>query len=264
VYQAAKDHLAQYSYTQFAQDLGFSASNVIWLVITGRRRLTPTATNRIIVALGLKSGERRYFLTLVKYTNARRPEQRERLFDELVRIKGEALASSSQEQLEYFSQWYHPVLRELAGLESFQSDPTWIAAQLHFSLLPRQITKSLELLEKLGLIRYDEARGRHIQQSSQVQPDRAVGVMAAIGFHQAMIEMARESITRVPEERRDLNALTVCVSRDGAAKIRAHLQKVCEDILAIEKESSPGEDVYQINLQLFPFTKEAAGERNKS
>lgn len=257
VYAEIKTQERSYTYLEFAADLGFSPTNVVRLVIAGQRRLTPLTSERIATALELKTKERRYFSALVKYINARQGPEREALFQRLLAVKRESLANvEDQIKLEYFSEWYHPVIREMAGMAHFRSDPLWILSRLEQSLLPRQITKSLELLTKLGLIEWDAALGRHVQTPGQNTTDRFVDNLAAVRCHQKLIELGREAITRVAEQRREIHAVTVRIDERIMDKIKAAVIKTCEDVMAMEAEAGDQADqIYQLNLQFFPLTR---------
>lgn len=256
LYEILKDESPSYSYAQLSEDLGFSRSNVLWLVITGRRRLTSKATDRLIKTLGLAGNDKRYLEVLCAYINTRRADDREKHLRELMAIKGKAVANeASVHALEYFSEWHHPIIRELVGLDDFRSDPEWINQRLVTRLMPMQIHRSMELLERLGLIAYDRKRGRHVLTGGQVHPDRDVERMASVRFHQKMCDMAREAVLRVPAERREMNTMTLRVSDDIAMQAATLLYKACEQIMKLETEAKEGDQIYQINVHLFPFTK---------
>jgi uncharacterized protein (TIGR02147 family) len=256
LFETLKTDVPSYSYPQLGEDLGLSRSNVAWLIIKGKRRLTVKAAQRIAAALDLGADARRYLETLCSYANARRSDVREDLFRQLAALKSKtATSEQAQRTLEYFSEWHHPIIREMVGLEDFESDPAWIGARLVIPLMPMQILRSLQLLERLGLIVYDGKRGRHVQTGGQIHPDREVERIAAVRFHQRMCDMARESVTRVPEQRRELNTLTLCLSDDVAMKATAILYKACEQIMKLESEAKTKSEIYQVNVHLFPFTK---------
>ncbi len=266
LYQSQKSNMRSYSYAQFAEDLGFSKSNVIWLVITGRRKLSGQAVQRILDVLGLSGIERKYFITLVHHNNARLGSVREKYQEQLFDLKTkELLIPDEQEKLEYFGEWYYPVIREMMGSGEFRADPAWIASKLYGKLLPKEIIFSIRLLEKLGLIVYDQDKGRYIQAGGQIKPDRKVGKMASVRFHEKMLDIAKESITRVPSSRRDYNALTLCISEESANKVRELVREFCEKVFELEKNAlgqGEADQVYQLNVQLFPFTK-SLSEKDK-
>ncbi len=265
IYEVLKASSPSYSYGQLSEDLGLSRSNVVWLIITGRRSLTPKACERIIQALGLAGTERRFLEALRAYNNARRTDEREEYFHALMELKGKAVDSaSSKHALEYYSEWYHPIIREMVGLADFRSELDWINGRLVIKLLPMQIHRSLELLERLSLIVYDRKKGRHVQTGGQVLPDREVERMVAVRFHQKMCDMAREAVTRVPAMRREMNTLTLCVSDEVAMKASEILYKACQQVMKLEAESKTKDQIYQVNVHLFPFTRTPGTGEEKS
>ena len=257
IFAQIKADEGKYSYGQFAEDLGFSRSNVIWLVIVGKRRLTPLTCNRIVEALGLSNEARRYFALLVKHNNARSAKQREKYMEKLLALKSAELPSPEErDKLEYFGEWYYPVIREMVRMPEFRPDPQSIAAQLYGRLMPKEILGALDLLKRLSLVKTDENSGRLTQEGGQIEPNRLVEKLAAIRYHETMLDIAKESINRIEPERRDFNALTVCISDETAAKLKALIYDFCSKIMELENsQSQHGDQIYQLNIQLFPFTK---------
>ncbi len=264
LYDHIKTGRKSYSYIRFASDLGLSASNALWLVLTMRRDLAEASAQKIMVALELSHEARKYFMLLVHHNNARDPVQREQAMKELVAIKSQHFTDNEgdEETLEFFQEWYHPVLREMVALDEFQADPDWINERLFLRLLPKQIERSLALLQKLELIRYDELRQRYVSTNQQLFPSRSVARMAAIRFNQKACENARESVTAVPAARRDLNVLTLSITDEIAVQIRDIFHRACEQAMELEKNADKRNEVYQINVQLFALTRKAPGSKN--
>jgi uncharacterized protein (TIGR02147 family) len=256
LYDDVKAERPSYSYYQLAEDLGFSRTNVLWLVITGRRRLTERASGRISAALQLSGNARRYFEALQKYATIRRADQRETCFQDLLELKGRELAQAADQMvLEYFSEWYHPIIREMAGIAGFQYDAEWINQHLVTRLPPLQIQRSLQLLERLNLIEFDQKKRAYVHTKKQILPDREVERLASVRFHQKMCDAARDAVTRIPARRREINSLTICVSDADAMKVGVILYKACEEIMQLEAQCKDRDQVYQVNVHLFPFTR---------
>jgi uncharacterized protein (TIGR02147 family) len=255
-YTYLKDHVEGYSYLQFAEDLGFSKTNVIHLVIRGKRRLSLKGVEKITRVFNLRGVDRQYLECLVKHNNARKPLDRDKLFERLLEIKNKELTNPiAQDQLEYYKEWYHPVIRELVGLRVItREDPHFVDA-IQPRVLPEQGRKSLELLEKIDLIRYDEEKGRYVQTAQNVSTGDEITSLAVIRYHKEVIEIARDSITTVKAKRRDISAVTVAVDDETAQKMKQEIQLFRKRLLAIADECQNPEHIYQINFQLFPFTK---------
>ena len=256
LYDAVKAEAEAYSYLKYAEDLGFSATNVVRLVIAGQRPLTSKAAEKIAKALDLHGSDRRYWTTLVKYANARLPAERDNLFRLLMSYKTKSQpAELDPVQAEYFSEWYHPVIREMTALADFDGDPEHIKARLTFPLRLEQIKRSLELLEQLGVILKDPATGRYARTATRIATDSEVDSMAVVRYHQKMIEIGRESITVVPEEARDIRAVTVSLPKAALPLLKGKIEEWVAQIAAMEHDDTPGDQVIQVNVQMFPFTK---------
>ena len=86
-YTWLKERLVRYSYLQFAEDLGFSRTNVVHLVIRGRRPLTINAAKRVGRAFGLADADQTYLITLCEYQNAKDEAVRAVFHDRLIDLR---------------------------------------------------------------------------------------------------------------------------------------------------------------------------------
>ena len=256
LYRWLKASEKRYSYIAFAEEFGFSRTNVLHLIIRGKRPLSRKAAEKISNLLGLTGLEKSYFEVLVAYQNSRNSSERESLMRKLLDMKRRTLTSAAERaQLEFFSEWFHPAIYEMTQLEDFESDPKWISDRLRPRIRPEQARKSLQLLEGLDLISYDEANGRHVPMEFQISTGDEITSVAVIRYHQKLIEMGRESITRIHEDERDISAITICVSNDLAQKMKQEIQIFRKKMMALAEESKSSDAVYQMNVQLFPLTK---------
>ncbi len=256
VFEAVKQQLGSYSYRAFAEDLGFGPTTVMHQIVSGYRPLTLKAAQRVAGPLGLKSIERRFFLALVEHGNTKLAAKRDELFKRLLELKGETLAEElDKDRLEYFSAWWHPVIRELVGARGFKDDPDWIAKKIAPRLRPEQAKESLALLDRLGLIERDAETGKLRQTQKRISTGHRIKGMAIAGFHREMIDLAREALTRVPAQRRDVSALTVCVDEATAQRLKAMIHAFQLQLLDEAEKATDGDEVYQVNIQLFPFTE---------
>jgi len=205
LFLSAKSQDNDYSYAQFADDLGFSKTNVLRLVITGSRPLTLKAAEKIASALAMTGGAKKYWLALVAYNGERLPALRDKYFAILMELKAEQQPYELDPlQAEYFSEWYHPVVREMTGLLAFDGTPEWIRDHLEFTVRLDQVRRSFEVLTKLKVIRFDAEKGRYVRSQERIRTDSEVDSIAVVRYHQKMIEMGKESITTIDEKRRDV------------------------------------------------------------
>ncbi len=256
IYAFVKSRDKGYTYIQYSSDLGLSKTNVAHLIIRGKRPLSARAASRVIQSLGLTGDERQFLELLAAYTNARIPSDREELFKKIVELKHKCLSDPvDRYQLEYYSEWYHPVIREMAYLPDFVPNVDWIVDHIRPRIRPAEARKSIQLLLSLGLLVEDPIEGKVVPSDSIITTGDEVASLAIVRFHQKMIELGRESITSVDEELRDIGSITVCVSSATAQQMKREVQLLRKKLLVMANEGSDGEGVYQLNIQLFPVTR---------
>ena len=264
VYVVLKQRLKGYTYLQYAEDLGFSHTNVIHLVIRGKRKLNPSSVLKLIEAFGFKKDNRLYFEALVKYNNARTHIKRESAFLRLTQLRGKSLIGRIEgNYLKYYNEWYHPVVRELVNSMDIQCTPEAISEIITPRVTPEQVRKSLQLLEELELISFNKETGKYEQTKAQVTTGNEVEGIAILRYHQNVIDMGKDSITTVSHKRRDISAVTTCVSEETANMMKSRIQEFRKELLQMAQDSGPGDQVYQVNIQLFPFTKGKVGKSKK-
>lgn len=264
LYEGIKAQVSPYSYLQFAADLGFSATNVLRLVIAGKRTLAPQSAQKIAKALDLKHHDRRYFLALVAFNNAKGAKLRQKRFEELLTVKHETLASEDDKRaVSYFSDWTHPVLREMMRLPGFRPEPEAIRALLYPELRIRKAEEALAFLESSSFAVRSEAGSLRLKDDTPVTlpADQTAGHLSVLSFHEEMLDIAKECLSKVPPKRREYNALTLCVSYETLSLIKKRIRELCVEILQLEaNDPKTRECVAQLNLQLFALTKPGSPE----
>jgi len=206
--------------------------------------------------LRLTGVQRKYFLTLVEYNNSRSIKQREELFNTLMAIKSQVLPTTyDKDMLEFFSCWYHPIIRDMVGLPDFQSDPAWIAKRIFPSIRPEQAKSSLTLLEKLGLIYFDLEKSCYFQTKKDFSTGPQLGTIGIARFHQMMIENGKQAITRVKKNERDISGVSICIPKFKVKLLKNIIQNFQQQLLESEEYDQKDNEIYQINIQLFPVTQ---------
>jgi uncharacterized protein (TIGR02147 family) len=262
--KALYDHMKRvapkYSYLRFAEDLGFGASTVLHQIVRGYRPLTGKGAERVARALGVEGIERRYFVALVAFCTARTAPKREAAFESLLAVKREALPDDfDRDCLAYFSAWYHPVIWELIGTKGFRADPSWIAARIVPALTVAQVVESLALLLRLKLVE-QSSDGRYTRTTSRISTGHRVKGLALVSYHQGMIDHGKAALTRISGKRRDISAVTLTVDEATAARLRSMIHAFQLQLLDEAERAGAGDQVYQVNIQLFPFTTSLAAK----
>ncbi len=253
--QAGKSRL-KYSYLVFAEDLGFGHTNVLRLVLIGERPFSVKAAEKVASALKMTGFAKKYWLQLATYEQAKDASERDAAFADLMKTRTQKLAKKLDKKLiGYFSAWFNPVIRELIECQSKPVSAEEIQNRLSFPLRLDEIKKSLQLLSDLGFIK-QTASETYLGTGVQISTGREVDHIDIVLYHQKMMEMAKESMTRIEEHRRDIQAATIGIPKHYVPILKERIQQWVAEAMAIDRITKENDEVYQLNIQLFPFTKE--------
>ena len=124
LYNLTKACIPGFSYLKYSEALGFSHTNVVRLIIAGKRTFTAKSGEKVASTLDLRGQEKKFWKLLVDYNNAKLPAERDELFAQLMKMKSQ-LKPALQNNMtnEYYSEWYNPIIREILALENCKAVP---------------------------------------------------------------------------------------------------------------------------------------------
>jgi uncharacterized protein (TIGR02147 family) len=243
-----------FSHRLFARLAGFSTSNFMHLVMGGKRNLTKESIDKISQAMKLKKRERDYFEHLVLFGQAKTVREKELYLSRLNTMrKGAFYKEIGSDQFEYIANWLHPVVRELVSLTAACGDEKELTNRIAHRVTPAQVRESIELLLRLGLLQRSKA-GKLSPSSPLLSTGPGVTANAAARYHIGTMALAAEAIERFRPEERELVGMTLGVSKKTFEQIRERMWEFRQEVLAMADDPAP-EQVYQLNIQLFPMTK---------
>jgi uncharacterized protein (TIGR02147 family) len=248
-----------YSYRLFSQKAGFKSPNFLKLVVDGKRNLTKESVYRVAKAFGLNKGESDYLENLVFLNQSKTLEEKNHYLSRILkyRVKCDPKLLDSSEY-EYYSQWYNPVICELITAIDFKEDYRRLGNAVIPSISASEAEKSVALLLKLGFISRNE-NGLFERTSASFTTGPQVRSVAVANYHKAMMQLASESIERFPSSKRDITSVTVSVSEETYKLISEKLQLIRRELLELSESDSEPQKVIQLNLQLFPLSKDLRG-----
>jgi len=147
-----------FTYRDFARLAGMNSTSWLLHLVKGTKNLSADSVIRVSKALKLNKAEADYFEIMVPFTQARTNGVKDHYYQRMLGLKRKLkIAKIGEEQYDYYTKWYHPVIRSLVS--------RWISATARAAttsgllarcLLPavpaREAKKSVQLLEKLGMI----------------------------------------------------------------------------------------------------------------
>jgi uncharacterized protein (TIGR02147 family) len=254
-YQRNKVRKGGYSLRAFSRAAGLRSPNYLKLVMDGDRNLTQAMALRFAQSCGLVGDAVEYFCELVAFNQARAAKERELHYERLTRFsRFRKVHKLDAAQSAYHSEWYIPAIRELVTRADFDEDPSWIARTLLPSISPEQARRALAVLLELGLLVRDES-GRVVQPDDLVEtPEGPLG-HHVVAFHRAMMAHAAEALDHVPRADREIASLTLCLSAAQFDQLKAELALFRSLLLQRYRADPDAERVVQLNLQLFPLSK---------
>lgn len=265
LYRMVKSRRSRYSYISFTEELGLGKCNAMYLIVHGKRPLTVKSARKMITPLGLSGGERQYFLRMVEISSLHDASEREKAFQALIETKTKLLPNELDgKQLEFHNEWHHAAILELLAHPKAKSDEDWLAKSLIPHISPGKARRSLELLQEIGYIKWDDEKSKWLPSNELVSTGPEVAGMAVIGFHQQMIQLAKESLTRINPYDRNVSSVTVSLSKAKQELIKQEIDQLRKKVIEYSKEQTCEDEVVQLNVQMFPIARpEGGGSREE-
>ena len=249
-----------FSWREFSRIAGFSSPSYMKVVCDGKSKLSRIGVERTGMAMGLSGFEMDYFRAMVKFGQAEKESEKKAAYEEMLSIaKNYKVRILSGDLFEYYDSWRNPVLRELAPLMP-GATPGEMAKMCYPEVSAQQVQDSLGFLTKAGLLKKTE--GQFVQSEASVKGSNDATRLAMRGMHRMMAQLAAPAL-ELPVDERNFSGVTMGLSRESYSKIENLLDEFRRKIIAVAAEEKNVEQVYRLNLQLFPLTKNVKERENE-
>jgi uncharacterized protein (TIGR02147 family) len=258
-YEEKKASGPAFSYQNFSRKAGFSSKSFVFNVIRGKKTLSRASVVRLCCAMNLTRTEAAYFENLVYFNQAVNFTERNFYFEKLNTVRPLTVEASKarelhHDQYEFYSQWFHSVIRSLIDLFPSIKDPAILAKMVSPPISAKQAKKSIALLLRLKLID-KRPNGTYAISSKILSTGRELQGLAIQRFHLACMELAVKALRELPGDKRNISGLTLGMSRKAYEKICGEIYSFQDKILAIAENDKDSDGVYQLNFHLFPVSK---------
>ena len=249
-----------FSWREFSKIAGFSSPSYMKVVCDGNSKLSRIGVERTGAAMGLAGFEMDYFRAMVKFGQADVESKKIAAYEEMLSIaKVYKVRVLEGDLFEFYDTWRNPVLRELAPLMP-GATPGELAKMCYPEVSAQEVQESLAFLTKAGLLKKSE--GKLVQSETSVKGSNDATRLAKRGMHRMMSKLATPAID-LPAGERNFSGVTMGVSRESYDRIVKVLDECRRQIIAIAAEDKNIEQVYRLNLQLFPLTKSVKESKNE-
>ena len=259
-YYEDRKRRSAFSWRDFSKAAGFTSSSYMKVVCDGKSKLSKIGVERTGVAMGLVGFEMEYFRALVEFGQARTEDMKKAAYERMLSIaKVHKVRVMEGDLFEFYDSWQNPVVRELAPLMP-GATPGEMAKMCYPEVSAAEVQQSLNFLTKTGLLKKAGDSFTLAETSIKGTPDATR--LALRGMHRMMSKLATPAID-LPAGERNFSGVTMGVSRESYDRIVKVLDECRRQIIAIAAEDKSIEQIYRLNLQLFPLTKSVKESKNE-
>ncbi|MCQ2062916.1 MAG: TIGR02147 family protein [Fibrobacter sp.] len=243
------------SWRGFSRLVGFKSGLYLKLVCDGKTKLSVVGADRFAKAVEFNKIQTDYLCAMVVYCNTPVEKKRVAAYRQMQSIIEEnKIRVVGNDDYNYYSSWWNPILRELAPRLS-SALPIIVAGMFYDEVSAADVQRSLDFLVRAGFLK----KGKHhtysqldrgIQGSSEMIPQ------AIRNMHKKMAEFAVKAIENFPKTDRNFSGLTVAVGKSTYAQIVKELDDCRKRVADIVSAAEDGDRIFRLNMQLFPVTKE--------
>jgi len=254
-YYADKKTKSAFTWQEFANEAGFSSRVYLKYVSEGRFNLSESATVRVADAMRLADYEKEYFAEMVKFDHAEKDVDKKNAFNKMLSIAdAHKVKIIEGDAFRFFESWKNPVIRELAPSMP-GAKPLTLAHACRPNITAAEVSDVLNFLVKGGFLKKND-KGDYVQtDKSLTTGPMSVTPVAVRTMHRQMGELALDAIEGVAQDKRNFSGVTFGITKEGYDEIVQEIADCRKKVVAIARKNAAIDEVYRLNMQLFPLTQ---------
>lgn len=242
-----------FSWREFSKIAGFTSSSYMKVVCDGKSKLSRIGVERTGQAMGLVGFEMDYFRAMVEYGQTETEAKKKSAYENMLAIaRVHKIRVMEGELFEFYDSWHNPVVRELAPLMP-GATPGEIAKMCNPEVSAADVQKSLNFLTRVGLLKR-EGRDAFVQAETSIAGTPDATRLALRGMHRQMSKLATPAVD-LPVDERHFSGVTMGLSRRSYERIASLIDEFRRQVIAVAAEDKDIDQVYRLNLQLFPLSR---------
>jgi uncharacterized protein (TIGR02147 family) len=259
-YYEERKRTSAFSWREFAKIAGFVSPSYLKDVCCGKTNLSKVTMGRVAAAVGLAGYEETYFEAMVQFGNAKTDDAKKKFLEQMHSIAlDHKVRIVDKDAFEYYDSWKNSVVRELAPIMP-GAMPGEIAKMCTQEISALEVRKSLAFLERAGFLK-QVGENIYVQTEKSVEGSREGLPLALRSMHREMGYLAVDSLDRFTSSERNITGVTMGINRETYEQIVAELDACRKRITAIAEACTDVTQVYRMNLQIFPLSKEVVGNK---
>ena len=243
-----------FTWREFARLAGFTSPTYLKLVCEGKSSLSELGIERVASAMNLGGFEYAYFRHLVRYNQAKDDETKKNAFASMKDIaKANKIRVVDADAFTYFESWKNPVLRELVAMMP-GATPEAVADMCWQPITADEVRKSLDFMVSVGILQR-KSKNVYVQTDKALVGNSEVMPLVVRSMHREMAGFAQKAIDEFETSERDVSGVTMGIDRETYEQIVRELESCRRKIVAIANMCKEPNQVYRLNLQMFPLSK---------
>lgn len=253
-----KDQKSRYTYFSnrfFCKKAGISSPSLLKEVIDGKRNLTEKTIPKFIKGLGLTEQSGKYFRALVLFNQSKGHTEKQQYLDLMHKLSREVKQHVIPvDHYAYYSNWYNPVLRELACILDWENNYRILANAITPAITIQEARDSIALLLKIGFLEKKD-NNTYIQKLPAITTGQEITSEGVRSLNKKLSILGTAAIEDFTPEERDITSLTIGINPKNYNLIKEEIKEFKKRVIRIvDGDSNPGM-VYNINMQLFPLSR---------
>lgn len=260
----AKKHLTRtmirpYSYSLFSAAADIKSPNYLKMIIEAKRNLSPEMVGKFAKALSFNKAQTDEFRLLVAFNQAEDPADRNYALKQLSEFRVEQKLKHGELDRKTFEEmpnWIGWIIYALVDQEGVTFEASQLKELLRGKASEAEITEAVENLVRSGELVRDSVTNT-ITKGKLSETQKEIPSALVRKLQMQLMYLGLESLYQDTATEREFGSLTMSLTEKEFEAIRfklRHLRKSMHMENLTARESSKGDRVYQLNLQLFPVS----------
>ncbi len=253
-YAERKKRDRYFSYRFMGGKIGVDAG-YLFKVLRSKEHLAERHVPKLTRLLRLEPDEAEFLTALMQFSKAKTQSQIKQTFKKVLQLRSLKLRTVEEYQYEYYQKWYYSAVRALIGLHDFSDgDYEQLGQKLDPPISSDEAREAVELLRKIDLVEQDND-GIFCVTQAMLSTGRQWRGRAVREFQRETIALAERSLDKQPPGKRDISTVTFTVGEKDFVELRERIKEFRSSLLSMANESREADTVYQLNVQLFPISR---------
>lgn len=252
--------LRPYTYSMFSAAADIRSPNYLKLVMEGQRNLSEQMAQKFARAMRMNRVQSQEFCMLVRYGQERDPQERAKHLRALAEFRFQNQIETGKidpKTTELVPNWLTYVLFQMVDQDGVEFKPERLREMIRTQTHIEEVRRAFNRLMDSGLLSRNADDGKVFKSKELVDDAQTVPSELVKKIQSELIYLGMESLFNDAPTDREFGAMTAAMTEEEFNRFKFELRqfrKKWQKEIAVNRKSTKGERVYQLNIQLFPLT----------